>query len=370
MAVAAMGTTRGRPGPPIHGGSPSIKTRCRSVWRGGSRGGDPRRHALARHLRRSSRPLERKEPQEGDLRAGSRSWSIAFVIGGMLGVKKPANQNELRRRVRARRPARRPALPQAEQRERPRPGARRRSCQRRVRPPGGTRRVAAVGAKPRVADVKSPFAKGNATRSPRTAGPSWSPSRCAATRRDSREGDRPDRRRRRRRVQRANPAVSVGQFGDASANKALSKSFAGRLQEGREALAPDHADHPGARVRRARRRRHPAAAGPDGGHGHARPHRDARARSSRWTTRSARSCCSSAWRWASTTRSSTCAASARRGPRRRQARGRAHRRRHVGARGPGLRLHGHGRHGRHVPGRRGARSPRSASARSWSSPSR
>ena len=48
----------------------------------------------------------------------------------------------------------------------------------------------------------------------------------------------------------------------------------GRLQEGRDALAADHADHPRARLRRAGRRRHPAAAGPDRRHGDARPDRD------------------------------------------------------------------------------------------------
>ncbi len=50
----------------------------------------------------------------------------------------------------------------------------------------------------------------------------------------------------------------------ASAVDAIATTVRGGPRQGRDALAPDHARHPRDRVRRARRRRHPAAARPDG----------------------------------------------------------------------------------------------------------
>ena len=85
--------------------------------------------------------------------------------------------------------------------------------------------IAAVSSKPGVSDVESPFAKGNegqiAKNGDAVAGDLQGP---RATR------SRPRRRSRRsstrsHRVQSQNPNVTVGQFGEASANKALSKSF-------------------------------------------------------------------------------------------------------------------------------------------------
>ena len=93
-------------------------------------------------------------------------------------------------------------------------------------------------------------------------------------------------------AQQANPGVRVEQFGDASADKALSEAFDDGLPEGRDPLAADHAGDPDRRLRRARRRRHPAAAGLQRRRGHARAARpaepDRRARRGRQLGRAAR----------------------------------------------------------------------------------
>ena len=86
--------------------------------------------------------------------------------------------------------------------------------------------MAAVGGQPRVADVKSPYAKGNesqVSKDGRSVLVKFKRARATTSppRRRSARSRRPSRGRRRAR----NPSVSVGEFGDASANKALSKSF-------------------------------------------------------------------------------------------------------------------------------------------------
>ena len=75
-------------------------------------------------------------------------------------------------------------------------------------------------------------------------------------------------------AQKANPQVFVGQFGDASADKAISKAFEEDFQKAEVLLAPDHAAHPDRRARPARRSRCAAAARH---HGCRRHHRPARA---------------------------------------------------------------------------------------------
>ncbi len=111
---------------------------------------------------------------------------IAFVAGNMLGVKKPANQNEY--------------VGQSGRGDKlvdqhfPKQGAENVLIQARR---GGHATdaavrsavddvVAAVGGRPRVADVKSPFAPATRARSPRTDAPSWSPSTSRATTRRAR----------------------------------------------------------------------------------------------------------------------------------------------------------------------------------------
>ena len=154
------------------------------------------------------------------------------------------------------------------------------------------------------------------------------------------------------RVARANPAVYVGEFGSASASKALSKAFSDDFQKAEKLSLPITLVILllafGALVAAGV----PLLLGLTAVVGHARavgaaePARPAR------TEPSTRSCCSSAWRSASTTRSSTCAASgrsARKGASKPEALD--DRRRHVRPRRADLRLHRHGRHGRHVPRR-------------------
>jgi hypothetical protein len=57
------------------------------------------------------------------------------------------------------------------------------------------------------------------------------------------------------------PGFNVGETGSVSSGKALDKMFADPAEAGRRALHPDHDRRAPARLRRARRRRRPAAAG-------------------------------------------------------------------------------------------------------------
>ena len=75
-----------------------------------------------------------------------------------------------------------------------------------------------------MAEVKSPYAKGNETRSPRTAAPSLVTFKVRGDEDQTSKAIDPvvaavDR------VKAQNSGVFVGQFGGASADKALSKSF-------------------------------------------------------------------------------------------------------------------------------------------------
>ena len=286
--------------------------------------------------------------------AGSRSSPSPSSSAAPLGVKKPANQNDYIGRVGQGRPLVDDHFPkqddenvlvQARQgRHGDRPGRAqggRRRHRRRLGPAGRRRGQVALRQGQRGPDLQGrPLRARRASRSAATTTRRASAIDPVVAAVDRRSRPRNPKRLRRpvRRRQRQQGALEV---------------VLGRLQEGRDALAADHADHPRPRLRRARRRRRPAAARADRGHGHARPRRDPEPVRARWTTPSARSCCSSAWRWASTTRSSTCAANARR--RRAGAsklRGRPHGRRDLGPRRARLRLHRDGRHGRHVPRRR------------------
>ena len=83
-------------------------------------------------------------------------------------------------------------------------------------------------------------------------------------------------------AQKAHPDLRIEQFGDASADKAISARPRRRLQAGRVPRPPDHAAHPDRRLRRARRRRRAAAARHHRRDRHARPGRRRSARSSRW----------------------------------------------------------------------------------------
>ena len=74
--------------------------------------------------------------------------------------------------------------------------------------------------------------------------------------------DRPGPRDRRRRAA-CPPGFFIGEFGDASAVKAVETAYGNDLAKAGAALAPDHADHPRARVRRAGGGGHPAAARAD-----------------------------------------------------------------------------------------------------------
>ena len=131
--------------------------------------------------------------------------------------------------------------------------------------------IAGVSKLDAVAKVKSPFAPGTAASSPPT-----STRRSCGWRSAGRSEDAADKIdpvvARVAEVQKAHPDFYVGSFGE-STNKALNASFADDLKTSRAVLDAADADHPADRVRRARRRRHPAAARTDGGA------RDARASS-------------------------------------------------------------------------------------------
>ena len=90
--------------------------------------------------------------------------------------------------------------------------------------------------------------------------------------------------------QQAHPQFFIGEFGDASAVRRGRDGVRGRPRQGRAALAPDHADHPRARVRRARGRGHPAAARADRRVRDVRAARAAEPRCCRWRCRRRRWC--------------------------------------------------------------------------------
>ena len=211
--------------------------------------------------------------------------------------------------------------------------------------------MSAVSGQPRVADVKSPYAKGNGSQVSKdgrsvlvtfnvkgddvATGKAIDPIEAAVKDAGAREPGRVGRPVRRR--QREQGADEV---------------LPGRLQEGRDALAADHADHPRARVRRPGGGRHPAAAGPDRRGRDARPDRDPEPdrpdgrhdQLDRAARRPGRRRRLHALLPAPRARGASA--------RRRQARGGPHRRRDLRARRAGVGLHGDGRDGRHVPGRR------------------
>ena len=70
-------------------------------------------------------------------------------------------------------------------------------------------------------------------------------------------------------AQKANPDFRIEEFGDASAEKGIGESFEEDFQKAGDAVAPDHADHPGVAFG-AWWRRASAAAGAHGRGGHAR----------------------------------------------------------------------------------------------------
>ena len=190
--------------------------------------------------------------------------------------EKARQPERVRRPVRARRPARRPAFPKHDERERPR--SRRAAA---VMPTDASVRRAvrdvmtAVGAQPRrrrrqVAlrqGQRGPDLQGRPLRARDLRGQRR---RATAPRQAQSTRSRPPSRRGRR----ANPSVFVGQFGDASAEQgAVEVASTTTSRRPRLLSLPDHADHPRARLRRARRRRRAAAARPDRRRGHARPAR-------------------------------------------------------------------------------------------------
>ena len=276
----------------------------------------PRSKPSARqHVRRPGRPLERAAPQDGDLRLDR------------------VRRRRLRHRRRRRRQEAQPTtsapaspaaadqlvadhFPKDARRERPRPGAARAARPRtRTSARPSTTRSPPSAAKPRVAERQVAVRQGQ--REPDLQGRPVRPRELQGPRR---RGRRPRSAidpvvaavdaRRRRRTRRLRRRVRRRER-----RQGAVEGVRGRLQEGREALAADHAADPRRRLRRARRRRRPAAARPDRRDGGARPRRAAEPDRPAGRRRSARSCCWSAWRSASTTRSSTCAASARSRPR-------------------------------------------------------
>ena len=91
-------------------------------------------------------------------------------------------------------------------------------------------------------------------------------------------------------AQKAHPELFIGEFGDASAVDGDQTRLRRRSREGRALLAPDHADHPRARVRSARGGGHPAAARAHRRVRDVRAGRAARATCCRWPRRPPRWC--------------------------------------------------------------------------------
>ena len=143
------------------------------------------------------------------------------------------------------------------------------------------------------------------------------------------------------------PGVFVGQFGDASAEKAISDATGEDFAKAETLSLPITLLILLVAFGVARRRRRPGAARPDRRR-RALGRRRLAGTSCRWTRRSPRSCCSSAWPSASTTRSSTCAASARSAPRGASTARRSDAAGDLRPRRARLRPHGDDRDGRHV----------------------
>src|SRR6476620_2594543 len=149
---------------------------------------------------------------------------IAFVGGNMLGVKKPANQNEYVGQSGRGDKLADQHFPKQDGENvliQARGGghATDAAVRRAVRNVMG-----AVGAQPRVAHVRSPYAHGNASQISKDGRSVLVTFEVRGESVDTEKAIVPIEAAVRG-AARANPAVSVGQFGDASANKALSKSF-------------------------------------------------------------------------------------------------------------------------------------------------
>ncbi len=168
----------------------------------------------------------------------------------------------------------------------------------------------------------------------------------------------------------AQPDFYVGEFGDASSDKALDKPSTKTSRRPGTLSVPLTLLILVLAFGALRRRGHPADAGPDGGDGHARA-RAITSHASRWTKTSARSCLLVGLAvGVDYTLFYLRREREERGAGERE-RGRdGSRRRDLGTRRADLRLDGDGRDGGDVVRRRPRRSRRWASPRSWSSPSR
>ena len=188
---------------------------------------------------------------------------VAFALGGMVGTKNidPNARRAGRVRPHGQDPGRR--LQAARRRERPDPEPLAARERPRLHAPRSTDVVARrlEGRAPSRTSARRSL-PATPARSPRTGTRRSSSSRSAAT--PTRRSTRSTRSSTQvAAAQRAHPQLFIGEFGDASAVKAVETAYVDDLGEGRAALAPDHADHPRARLRRARRGGHPAAARAD-----------------------------------------------------------------------------------------------------------
>ncbi len=214
--------------------------------------------------------------------AGSPSSSSPPSLGGAVGQRMLADEDTRQRLLAGRRPGdRRRRLP----RRRP---TSRCSCRRKGSVKVGDaaftaaverRRRAARGARRTSTRSSRRYAKGNEGQLSQGR-PLRARHLQAPRRRRRRQGPRRrDARRHRRRAAARTRELRIEQFGDASADKALTQGVRRGLQEGRVPLAADHAADPDRRVRRARRRRRAAAARAHRRDGHdraARPDQPAR----------------------------------------------------------------------------------------------
>ena len=208
--------------------------------------------------------------------AGSRSSSIAFVLGGAIGTNTLADEDTGNGESRGRRhgdPRR--GLPGQGRRAGARPGPRRQAEPSTIPQfkAGVDDVVAQLEKTPSTSeDVQSPLADGqrgpDLRGRPLRAGHVQHPRRRRAATRSSTPRSPPPRRRRRR-----HPDLRIEQFGDASADKALGASLDDDFKRAEFLSPPDHAAHPDRRLRRARRRGRAAAAGDHGRDRHARPRR-------------------------------------------------------------------------------------------------
>ncbi len=265
----------------------------------------------SQHLRRPRRALERTAPPQGDLRLAGvrhrrrrdrqlRRYQDAGRRPGQHGRRRPRRSHRLR------------PLPQVRDRvgadsgrARPGPALARGTRGRRPAssPPSAVRRASSASSR-----RTTPTTPGQISEDGRSVLVQFEV-RGGETLQEKRIDPIEKRRRRRRRAQ--PERVRIGEFGGASANKAISKAFSDDFAQGREALAADH-DRRSSSSRSARwPRRASRAAGALGCVRDARADRAAEPVRCPSTTRSARSSCWSAWPSASTTRCSTCAASAR-----------------------------------------------------------